>query len=286
MKVVLIGSSGQLGKYLLSDLRKLGLQVLSPTKKQLNICTIDRIASYFRDLGKIDIIINAAAYHKIDDCESNWEEAFKINSMAVMTLSSLSKDMGARFITISTDYVFDGQKNRPYIETDLPLPLQVYGTSKLAGEVLAIAKNPDAIIIRTAGLYGGKGSSSKGGNFVINRISDSNMHDPIEVASNQFTSTTYAHDLSEAIVKMLFIPGVRGIYHLVNEGQVSWAEFTQEIYKIMDIKLIVKPVDRDYSHDETIRPLYSVLRNTRTAKLGITLPHWTNALKRYLLELN
>jgi dTDP-4-dehydrorhamnose reductase len=187
-------------------------------------------------------------------------------------------------MTFSTDYVFNGEQRKPYREEDCPEPLQIYGISKLAGEIIARAAAPDrVIVVRTCGLYGQAGAASKGGNFVDNRIKDGRVLSALDMACDQTVCPTSTDDLSKAVYDLIDKPSLAfGIYHLVNEGECTWYEFTSVIYEYLDIKMQVNPVDREGRTNSMRRPLYSVLANTRARALGITLPHWRDALKRYL----
>jgi dTDP-4-dehydrorhamnose reductase len=206
--------------------------------------------------------------------------------MAVQDLAILCREEGERLINFSTDYVFGGGKNTPYREEDTPEPIQVYGISRLAGEYAALAAAPQhAVIIRTCGLYGTSGAQSKGGNFVDKRIHEAHNCASFEMSCEQIVSPTYTDDLSRALLDIIdhqeFKPG---IYHLVNEGECSWYEFTIAIFEIMGINIKVKPVDRGGMSGEMRRPVYSALANTKARALGIILPQWRDGLERYLKE--
>ena len=139
------------------------------------------------------------------------------------------------------------------------------------------------MILRTCGLYGVSGAASKGGNFVDQRIADARRGGPIEMGCDQTVSPTWTGDLSRAVLRLIAHPGLPpGIYHLVNEGECSWYEFTKEIYRILRLDIEVRPVDRKGRTGTMRRPLYSALANTKAKALGITLPHWKEGLVRYL----
>jgi dTDP-4-dehydrorhamnose reductase len=190
------------------------------------------------------------------------------------------------FVTFSSDYVFGGEKRIPYVEDDLPAPLQIYGITRVAGEYTALSTAPDnSIIIRTCGLYGQSGARSKGGNFVDNRLQDAKNGGFLEMSCEQVVSPTYTGDLSRAIFQLLEHRDTKpGTYHLVNEGECSWYEFTKAIYEIMGLTVDLRPVDRGGKSGQMRRPLYSVLANTKARALGIALPHWRDALARYLQQ--
>jgi dTDP-4-dehydrorhamnose reductase len=204
----------------------------------------------------------------------------------VRDLAVICKQRDVRLITFSTDYVFGGEQRTPYREDDRTQPLQMYGISRLAGELAALATAPKhAVVIRTCGLYGLNGASSKGGNFVDKRIADAQTLSELEMGCDQVVSPTYTGDLARAILKLIEHPQlIPGLYHLVNEGECTWFEFTKAIYELMGLNVKVHPVDRGGMSGEMRRPLYSALANTKARAMGITLPHWRDALGRYLGE--
>lgn len=288
MRILLIGATGQLG----SDLSKNnpGHQIVAPSKTELDVTHGEMVAAAIRD-SRPDWVVNTAAFHNVPLCEERAEDAFRVNCIAVRDLAVACATHSARLMTFSTDYVFNGKQRKPYREDDRPEPLQIYGISKLAGEIIAQAVAADCVfIVRTSGLYGRSGAASKGGNFVDNRIKDARIRSALEVSSEQTVCPTSTTDLSTAIFGLMAQPLLEaGIYHLVNEGECTWYEFTKAIYQYLDIKMQVHPVDRRGRTDSMRRPLYSVLANTRAHALGVTLPPWQDALKRYLdarTELN
>ena len=281
MKILLIGKTGQLGNDILKIASK-DFEVIAPSRNELDIAVQESIYETINTI-KPDVVINTAAFHNVPLCEIEYEQAFKINCIAVRELAILCKKQHSIFITFSTDYVFDGQKRAPYNEDDCPMPLQVYGTSKLAGEFMALSNWPDkTIIIRTCGLYGLTGASSKGGNFVDKRIMDAKLNDYIEISNDQIVCPTFTQDLANAVISMIKQKINSGIYHLVNDGQCSWYDFTKEIYKLMKINVTLKSVDRKGLSGNMRRPLYSVLANTKAKLMGISLFPWQNALERYI----
>ncbi|MBI5048526.1 MAG: dTDP-4-dehydrorhamnose reductase [Deltaproteobacteria bacterium] len=282
MKILLIGKTGQLG----SDILRNGIAVhdiFAPEREILDIGYLESIEKAVMSC-KPEIVINTAAFHNVPLCETEYAAAFKINCMAVKELARCSKKIGALFITFSTDYVFDGKKRTPYFEDDEPAPLQIYGISKLAGEYAAMSVWPDkTIIIRTCGLYGISGAKSKSGNFVDKRLLDVETNKYLEISCDQTVCPTYTDDLSKAILQLIGKETIKpGVYHLVNEGECTWYDFTKAIFEIIEFDAEVKPVDRKGLSDDMRRPLYSAMANTKAKALGVVLPYWRNALERYL----
>jgi dTDP-4-dehydrorhamnose reductase len=283
MKILLIGKTGQLGGDLLRNIT--GHEIYAPGREVLDIGSREAIESVI-DGFKPNVVINTAAFHNVPLCEIESQSAFKINCIAVRDLALACREARALLITFSSDYVFGGEKRTPYLESDRPAPLQIYGISRAAGEFAALAAAPDhSIIVRTCGLYGMHGARSKGGNFVDKRIEYAKTHLSLEMGCDQVVSPTYTDDLSRAIARLIDHPELKpGIYHLVNERQCSWYEFTQAIYELMRIDITLRPVDRGGMTGSMRRPLYSVLANTKANEMGIRLPDWREALERYLRD--
>jgi len=285
MKILLIGKTGQLG----GDILRNGVEheIHAHDETTLDITVPDAVRAAIADLRPV-VVINTAAFHNVPKCETEPLEAFRVNCVAVRDLAAACNETGCRLVTFSSDYVFGGEKRTPYREDDPPGPLQVYGISRLAGEHAALSTGPDhAVIIRTCGLYGVSGAASKGGNFVDQRIADAKRGGSLEIGCDQTVSPTWTGDLSRAVLRLIAHPGLRpGIYHLVNEGECTWYEFTKEIYRILRLDIEVRPVDRKGLTGTMRRPLYSALATTKAKTLGITLPHWKEGLVRYLENRN
>ncbi len=286
-KILLTGKTGQLAGEIIKDAKKFGFKVFAFDKQNLDIQDKNEVEKKIRKI-KPNILINTAAYHVLSSCEENPPSAMNVNFLAVANLAMLCKKYKIKFITYSTDYVFDGKKDSPYKENDTPNPLQIYGISKLAGEYAAINIYPkNSFIIRTCGLYGGKtGSPEKGGNFVLNIRKQALRKDSIEISSEQIVSPTYAGDLSKATLKLISKKIAKpGIYHLVNKGFCSWHEFAEEIFNLSGINTKIKPIDRKGSFENIKKPKFSALENTRAKLIGIGLPHWKEGLKAYFKEI-
>lgn len=283
MNILLIGKTGQLGGSILAEQSE--HQFYVPGKDELDIASRQSCKEAITNYSP-DVVINTAAFHNVPQCEIEPGRAFTVNCQAVRDLAALCKKHNSLFVTFSTDYVFDGIGKTPYQENDRAIPLQIYGISRLAGELVSLATAPEhAVIIRTCGLYGLSGASSKGGNFVDNRIADAQKHRHLEMGCDQVVSPTYARDLAQAVLRLIEHPKLTpGIYHLVNEGECSWYDFTKTIYEIMGIDVELIPVDRKGMSGEMRRPQYSALANTKARELGITLPHWKDSLQRYIHE--
>ena len=282
MKILLIGKTGQLG----SELIKIpnNDEILAPEMDEFNVLNTDNMSDYiYRE--KPDLIINTSAYHDLHECEVNPFSAFSVNWISVRNLGIISKKISSCFIHFSTNYVFNGNKKKPYNEDDFTDPIQIYGMSKLAGEESLIKEYPEnSFIIRTSVLFGGKGSPDKNGNFILNRLKEMGQN-KLEIDSKQIFSITYAKDLALVIKKIIDNKIEAGIYHIVNDGECSWYELTKYIFELnrSDCKLI--PVDRKGVDKKLKRPVYTVLSTEKIRSAGIKLLDWKDSVKRYLSEI-
>ena len=282
MKIAIIGANGQLG----SDLCKLidKSDLIPLTIKDIDITNEVPCKELLLKL-RPDIVINTAGYSRVDACESNDSDAYKVNAHGAKNLAIICKEIDAKLVHISTDYVFDGDKGSPYTESDTPNPKTAYGISKLAGELFIRYLAPKYFIIRSSGLFGTAGCMDKGGgNFVDNMIKKAKAGDEIRVVSDEIISPTYTFDLAKAIINLIKTDNY-GIYHITNHGQCSWWEYTSKIFELlgMDVKIgkILSAELRAKAH----RPKYSVLDNNNLKAIGLdNMPSWKEALKAYLIE--
>lgn len=282
MKILLLGKNGQLGSELDRQARENKNEILSFGREELDISNTAKVTEVI-EREKPDFIINASAFHVVPECEQSPQKAFEINASAIKHLAEISNTLDITLVHFSSDYIFDGRLGKPYSEESKPNPLQTYGISKLAGEYFVLNYAKKGIVIRTCGVYGGQtGSRSKKGNFVLSILKQSEGKTELEVSSEQIVIPTYAVDLAEATLKLIEKREIGGIYHLVNEGYCSWADFAQQalLYKKMGTKII--PVNRGGGEGSLRRPLFSALENSRAKAIGIVLPTWQEALQRYL----
>lgn len=281
MKVLLIGKHGQLGTELGNVFVKTKTKLYAFGHDELDICDYAATQTIIKKILP-DIVINAAAHNVLTDCETNPRKAFEINAFALKNLAGMCHAQHIKLVTYSTDYVFDGVKGKPYAEIDQTNPLQMYGLSKLAGEIISLNYNPDSIVIRTCGVYGGTHGSRTKGNFVMMIVHEAQKRKILEISSEQIVSPTYAQDLAQCTIRLLQNKSARGIYHLVNEGHCSWYEFAKKIVAVKKITTKVLPVNRHGEFAGIKRPLMSALLNTRAKASGIVMPPWQDALRRYL----
>jgi dTDP-4-dehydrorhamnose reductase len=276
MNIILIGSNGQLG----TDIVKLfnhDWKIKGVTQDDIDITDFPGVRRLVEKY-KPDIIINTAAYHNVPECEKNPEQAFLVNTIAVRNLANLCRALNIKLIHFSTDYVFDGKKRRPYHEDDIPNPLNVYATSKLAGEFF-VKLIPNYYLIRVASLFGTAGCLGKGGtNFVESILKLAKTNPKLEVTSNITSSPTYTYDAALKIKEMIKNNYPPGTYHITNSGSCTWYEFALEIFKLSNMKIKVEPKEEKEEQAGVRRPLFSPL----TTKKLTALRPWQEALKHYL----
>lgn len=283
MKVLLIGANGQLGTDMHRVFRDAGDPVFPYVHAQLDVCSEASIARVL-DETRPDLVLNTAAYHRVEECEKRSDLAFQVNGTAPMLLAIACQKAGATLVHFSTDYVFGGYaKNTPYEETDRPAPLNVYGASKVLGEYLVPDYTDRYFVLRVCGLYGTAGSSGKGGNFVETMLKKGRAGESIRVVDDQVLTPTYTLDLAEAVRKLVLTEKY-GLYHLTSEGECSWYDFTRHIFQSAGIQAKLSPVKSAEFNSPVKRPSYSVLSKAKARAVGVTLPSWEDALPRYLKQ--
>jgi dTDP-4-dehydrorhamnose reductase len=276
-RVLVTGGGGQLA----SDLERslASATVWAPPRSELDVTDASAVERAFEQF-RPDTVFNCAAFHNVGVCESEEGQSFAVNATAVKRLAEHSARHEARLVHLSTNYVFDGTREEPYAEWDLPAPGSVYAISKHAGEHAALAYAPDALVVRTAGLYGLHGSASKGGNFVTRMVERGRSQGQLRMVSDQRLNPTYTADLAPALVEAVSA-GAGGVVHLTNDGSCSWFEFTQAILRIAGIDASLEPVST--GPEPPARPLNGVLARGRVDELGIPrLRQWEDALQDYM----
>jgi dTDP-4-dehydrorhamnose reductase len=280
MRVVIIGADGQLGSDLLRAFpRDTVVPLFWPD------FDLTRRPAAARALAKArpDIVINTAAFHRVDECEEAIGPAFEVNAFAVRDLARLGRELGAVLVHFSTDYVFDGQKRAPYVEEDPPAPHSVYAASKLAGELFLQATGGPHFLIRTCGLFGLAGCREKGMNFVETMLHlDRTGRRPIRVVDDQIVTPTSTRELADRVADLVRTEAY-GLYHLTNEGSCSWFEFARRIFGLLGREASLEPVSTAAFGSKARRPAYSVLDKGKMKALGLTpFSSWEKALEDYL----
>ena len=282
MNILITGCNGQLG----SEIRQLECQYpqhqyFNTDVEELDITNQLAVEDYIAR-NEIDGVVNCAAYTAVDKAESAKELCTSLNTVAPAYLAAAIQKRNGWMIHISTDYVFDGTKHTPYVETDTPCPDSVYGSTKLAGE-LGVSKFCNrSMIIRTAWLY-----STYGNNFVKTMIRLGNERDELGVIFDQIGTPTYARDLAVVIMTAIEKGVTPGVFHFSNEGVISWYDFAKAIHRLAGVKdCKVKPLHTAEYPTAARRPAYSVLDKTKIKETyGITIPYWEESLEECIKGL-
>ena len=271
MRVLVAGAAGMLGQ----DLQKAlaGHEVTALRRADLDVTDRDAVLAA---VPGHDVVINASAYTKVDDAETHEDDAYAINALGTENLAIASAAAGARFVTVSTDYVFDGHATEPYAEDTPRDPINAYGRTKAAGEELALAAHPDGtFIVRTAWLYGAGGP-----NFARTMVKLAGSHETVSVIADQVGQPTWTGDLAERIVAMLDADAPAGVYHGTNSGRASWYDFAKAVFSAAGLDPDrVTPTDSATFVRPAPRPSFSVLGHEAWAKAGLApMRSWEDAL--------
>jgi dTDP-4-dehydrorhamnose reductase len=277
-RILLIGGAGQLGTAIRRSWSDCHIE--APSHDELAIERTDELSEAIERFHP-DTILNAAAFHNVDLCEREPERAFEINALAVGRAARLARDRDLLFVTISTDYVFDGKTERPYTESDAPHPLSAYGASKLAGEYLVERLHGRAFVVRTCGVYGERASSQGNGAFIDRILAQARASQPVRVVADVVASPTFAGDLAGAL-RALIETDAYGLYHAVNSGPVSWYDFAGEALRAAGAEAAIEPIKAEEWKAPATRPRFSALENARLQSLGITMPSWRDGIAAYL----
>jgi len=281
MKVLVTGANGQLGRCLQdAAINWPDTEFLFASKEDLDLTNLNDIRSYFES-NSIDHCINTAAYTNVEKAESDKDNAFLVNAEAVQNLSKICQEFNTVLWHISTDYVFDGTKGSPYVETDKTNPLNVYGASKLEGERRIASTMDRFYIIRTSWLY-----SQYGHNFYNSILRFSKERDQLTITTEQTGTPTNANDLAKAILSLMHTSQpMYGIYHFSNDGKGTWYDFAVAIIKAHGLDNRVKVDKTDYYPTFAKRPVYSVMNIEKvTDALGYSIPNWAESLQKLVQE--
>ena len=281
MKLVVIGANGQLGSDLSELATKDGHEITKLTHADISVEDIDSVHEVLKSI-KPTYILNTAAYHNVPLCEENPSESYAVNSIGALNVSRVASDLGSIHVYYSTDYVFDGAKGIPYVETDRPNPLNVYATTKLAGEYHTLAASDKNLVLRISGVYGKVPCRAKGSNFVTTIIRLAAEKKEVRVVTDEILTPTSSVAIAHGTLDLLKM-GAGGLIHLTSEGECSWYDFAKVIFDTLELKT---PLLRASVSDFPVgvkRPAYSVLGNRRLESLGVNhLPHWKDSLETFL----
>jgi dTDP-4-dehydrorhamnose reductase len=273
MRVTLFGASGLLGKALVREWT--GDAVTGLGSRDADIRDSSRVRKVVQET-RPEWIVLSAAYTDVDGCESNADLAFAVNRDGAVNVAAAAKEVGARFLFLSSDYVFDGKKPTPYEIDDSRNPQSVYGRTKAEAEIRLLALTPECCIVRTSWLFGVGGKC-----FPDTILKLAASRPALDVVNDQRGSPTYVVDLARAIVS-LCRKNASGIVHVTNAGDCTWFEFAQQIVKNAGLATAVRPVSSEQMARPAPRPAYSVLSPSSLEALGMEMPSWQDALRRYL----
>ena len=283
--ILVTGSNGQLG-WELGQLAKSypAFKFILVDRSQLDLSFPETFEKMIHTI-KPDCIINTAAYTAVDKSETEKALSYTVNATAVQTLASICKKLAIPFMTYSTDYVFDGEATEPYASSTKVDPVNYYGSTKAAGETLAMEANEDAIIIRTSWVF-----SSHGNNFVKTMMRLMKERASLNIVADQKGRPTYAKDLAIATMKMIEAlhagKTMSGVYHYANTGETTWFDFAAKIKAIAGLDCALNPIETKDFPTPAKRPAYSVLDTSKIEEaLSIAIPHWEDALISCMKEI-
>ena len=282
MTVAVIGSTGQLGQDLM---RVFGEQALGFAHEDLDVTDEESVASALRS-AEPDWVLNTAAFHRVDDCETNPTLTFAVNATGALNVARAAAAVGSGVAFFSSDYVFGGQdrgRDNPYQEGDAPHPLSVYGVSKVAGEQLVMHANPRHLVVRSAGLYG-TATSRKGWTFPELMVNKARNEGALRVVTDQVLSPTFTADLAGKTKELIEQDAV-GLFHLTNAGECSWFEFARGTLELAGVDAKMEQISTEQMNQRARRPPYSALDTTRLEAVGLEpLRPWKEALSDYLYK--
>lgn len=279
MKILVTGYNGQLGYDVVHEGRKHGLNMIGLTIDDLDITHADKVAKYIHET-KPEAIIHCAAYTAVDRAEEERELAWDVNVNGTKHLAKAAKSIGAKFIYISTDYVYEGIGNQPYMEDSQISPQSYYGLTKYEGERVVQQLLEDFFIVRISWVFG-----INGNNFVKTMLRLSESHSELKVVADQVGSPTYTYDLAKLLVDMVQTTKY-GIYQVTNEGYCSWADFAEKIFELSGRNVAVKGISSEEYPTLAVRPKNSRMSKQKLIANGFEpLPHWEDALTHYINEL-
>jgi dTDP-4-dehydrorhamnose reductase len=269
VRIVILGGNGQVGSDLVQALRENDVDPIALTRKELDItekATLrDKLVEH-----QPDVIVNCSVHHPVDECETNPDLSFAVNAIAVRDLGLAAKDIGATVVHFSSDYVFDGELERPYVEEDTPTPISVFGASKVAGEQLLRAVLPRHFIVRTSGLYGLNGSRVKRGNFVETMLRLGKQDGSVKVVDDLRMAQTSTQNLVRQTLALMQTDHY-GTYHASDHGDYSWYQFAKKIFEFAGMNVTVTPVSWRTMTALAPRPRRSVLENRHLQSLGLDI---------------
>lgn len=278
MRVLVTGAGGLLAAAIVREFESAG-EVQACTRQELDISSREAVAARLAAFTP-HVVINCAAYNDVDGAETDAPAALRVNALAVGDLSRAARAAGATVVHYSTDFVFDGTSDRPYVEGDPPNPRAVYAASKLLGEWLAL-EHPSAYVLRVESLFGESGPGRRRGSLgtIVARI---RAGEPVPVFVDRTVSPSYTADVARATRALVEREAPAGLYHCVNSGLATWKEIAEEAARLLNLPLTLQALTLETAGLKAPRPKYCALSNARLAAAGIAMPSWQDALARHL----
>ncbi len=282
MKAAVIGANGQLGMDLSAAFEQAGYDVARITHADMELADPSSIRAVL-DQSRAEVVVNTAAMHNVEACEREPVRAHEVNGIGARSLAQHCAENGVYLLHISTDYVFDGKKKSPYVETDAPLPLNVYGNSKLSGEHFVLSAGDTGAVLRVSGIYGANKCRAKGGlNFVQLMLKLADEREEVRVVDDEVLTPTYTIDIAQQVLR-LCNARAPGLFHGTAHGACSWYRFAQEIFSLAGKGVRLLPARPGEFPAKVARPGYSVLENQALKSLELdVMSDWQSGLKRYI----
>ena len=282
MRVTVIGANGQLGMDVAQAFAKNGDEVSPVTHSDVELSSTDSVSNCLESL-RPDIIANTAAMHHVENCERDPQKAFAVNGLGARNVALVARNIGATLMHVSTDYVFDGAKGSPYEESDAPMPLNVYGNTKLSGEYFVRSTVDKHFVLRTSAIYGKNPCRAKGGlNFIELMLKLARERGEVKVVDSEFVTPTSTSEIARQMVALSRC-NFYGLYHATAEGSCSWYEFAREIFSIANVRVNLKVAGPNEFPAKVARPAYSVLENRALKSHGLNVfKPWQEGLREYL----
>lgn len=279
MRILVTGYTGQLGYDVVQYGVKLGLDMIGIGSRDVDITDEEQVSTYIRQV-KPDVIVHCAAYTAVDKAEDDRETCWKVNVEGTKHLVKAARDIDAKFMYISTDYVFNGEGERPFTESDIPSPIGYYGRTKYEGEQMVEQWLEKYFIVRISWVFGVNGA-----NFVKTMLRLAETRNELYVVGDQFGSPTYTFDVARLVVDMVQTDQY-GLYHASNEGFCSWAQFADEIFRQANLDVKIHSIPTEKYPTRAVRPKNSRMSKQKLIDNGFTpLPSWQNAVGRFIKEL-
>ncbi len=280
-KVIVFGGGGQLGFELCREFKERGWSVLRFDRQALDITDATAVEKVISEADP-QAVINSAAYNQVDIAESEPLGAYQVNALAVRNFALACRQCGAQLVHFSTDYVFDGRKGSPYTESDMPRPLGAYGVSKLAGELYAQAYLDNPLVIRTSGVFGPAGRSTRRGNFPEMMLRLAKSGTPIRVVEDHIASPSYAPAMASRTAELVERQ-MSGLFHMGGGEPISWYAYAKLIFELSNTPAVLQATDEREYRTAARRPKFSALSNEKLEKAGIApMPPLREAIQEYL----